>query len=104
MFSKMFVRYYTQMNAMRFGNKGCRIVSLAPGRIITPQHKALIEQQPERIKDELDSTPLHRYGAACEIGDLVEYLCSPGASFISGIDILIDGGYQAATTTPQLDK
>ncbi len=104
MFSKMFVRHYVQMNAMRFGDKGCRIVSIAPGRIITPQHKALIDKEPERIKGELDSTPLHRYGAAWEIGNLVEYLCGPGASFINGFDVLMDGGYQAASTVPQLAK
>lgn len=103
MFSKMFVRHYVQMNAMRFGNKGCRIVSIAPGRIITPQHKALIDKEPERIEGELASTPLHRYGAAYEIGNLVEYLCGSGASFINGIDVLMDGGYQAASSVPQLD-
>ena len=103
MFSKMFVRRYIKMNAMRFGDKGCRIISIAPGRIYTPQHRALIEDEPERIEEELASTPLHRYGAAYEIASLVEFLCSSGASFINGFDILMDGGFQAATTAPQVE-
>ena len=103
MFSKMFVRRYIRMNSMRFGNKGSRIISIAPGRIYTPQHRALIENEPERIEEELASTPLHRYGGAYEIASLVEFLCSRQASFINGFDILMDGGFQSATMVPQLE-
>ena len=49
MFSKLFVMQYVKMNAGRFGHKGCRINSIAPGRIVTPMHQTLIDQEPERI-------------------------------------------------------
>lgn len=102
MFSKLFVMYYVRMNAGRFGHKGCRINSIAPGRIVTPMHRALIEKEPDRIADEMATMPLGRYGSAYEIGNLIDFLCSYRASYINGIDILVDDGTQAFTSTPQL--
>ncbi|MCJ7836270.1 SDR family oxidoreductase [Cuneatibacter sp. NSJ-177] len=102
MFGKLFVLHYVRMNAGRFGHKGCRINSIAPGRIVTPMHRALIDKEPERIEGELATMPLGRYGSAYEIGNLAEFLCSYRASYLNGIDILMDDGTQAFTSTPQL--
>lgn len=102
MFSKLFNMFYVRMNAGRFGHKGCRINSIAPGRIVTPMHQTLIDREPERIAGELATMPLGRYGAAYEIGNLIDFLCSYRASYINGIDILMDEGTQAFTSTPQL--
>lgn len=102
MFGKLFVMQYVKMNAGRFGHKGCRINSIAPGRIVTPMHQTLIDQEPERIAEEIRTMPLGRYGAAYEIGNLIEFLCSYQASYINGIDILMDDGTQAFTSTRQL--
>lgn len=101
MFSKVYVKYLTCANAMRLGEKGIRALTIAPGRIYTPLHRALIEKEPERIADELATTPCHRYGNAYEVANLMEFLCSDAASFISGIDILVDGGWEAVYSTPQ---
>lgn len=102
MFSKMFVRRYCEMNVGRLGRKGCRIATIAPGRILTPMHQALIDAEPNRIEGEINTMPLGRYGSAYEIGNLIDFLCSYRASYISGIDILMDDGTQAFTTVPQL--
>lgn len=102
MFSKLFVMFYVRMNAGRFGHKGCRINSIAPGRIVTPMHQTLIDREPERIAGEMATMPLGRYGAAYEIGNLIDFLCSYRASYINGIDILMDEGTQAFTSVPQL--
>ena len=102
MFSKLFVMFYVRMNAGRFGHKGCRINSIAPGRIVTPMHQTLIDREPERIAGELATMPLGRYGAAYEIANLIDFLCSYRASYINGIDILMDEGTQAFTSVPQL--
>ncbi|WKY43740.1 SDR family oxidoreductase [Eubacteriaceae bacterium ES2] len=102
MFSKLFVLHYTRMNAGRFGHKGCRINSVAPGRIVTPMHQTLLDNEPERIAKELEEMPLGRYGGAYEIANLVDFLCSYKASYINGIDILMDDGTQAFNSTPQL--
>lgn len=101
MFSKLFTMYYVRMNAGRFGHKGCRINSIAPGRIVTPMHQTLIDREPERIAGEMATMPLGRYGNAYEIGNLIDFLCSYRASYINGIDILMDDGTQAFTSVPQ---
>lgn len=103
MFSKIFVKRYCEMNVGRLGRKGCRIATIAPGRILTPMHQALIDAEPERIAGEMDTMPLGRYGNAYEIGNLIDFLCSYRASYLSGIDILLDDGTQAFTTTPQFN-
>lgn len=103
MFSKLFTMYYVRMNAGRFGHKGCRINSIAPGRIVTPMHQTLIDREPERIAGEMATMPLGRYGNAYEIANLIDFLCSYRASYINGIDILMDDGTHAFTTTPQLE-
>lgn len=102
MFSKLFTMYYVRMNAGRFGHKGCRINSIAPGRIVTPMHQTLIDREPERIAGEMATMPLGRYGNAYEIGNLIDFLCSYRASYINGIDILMDDGTQAFTSVPQI--
>lgn len=103
MFSKLFVMEYVKMNAGRFGHKGCRINSIAPGRIVTPMHQTLIDKEPERIQEEMATMPMGRYGSAYEIANLIDFLCSYRASYINGIDILMDDGTQAFTSTPQLE-
>ena len=103
MFSKLFVKRYCEMNVGRLGSKGCRIVTIAPGRILTRMHQALLDAEPERIQGEMDSMPLKRYGSAYEIANLIDFLCSYRASYISGIDILMDDGTQAFTTVPQFE-
>lgn len=102
-FSKMFVKRYCEMNVGRLGRKGCRIVTIAPGRILTPMHQALIDAEPERIEGEMNTMPLGRYGKAYEIGNLIDFLCSYRASYLSGIDILLDDGTQAFTTAEQFN-
>lgn len=102
MFSKVFVREYVKMNAGRFGHKGCRINSIAPGRIVTPMHRTLIEKEPERIEGEMATMPLGRYGNAYEIANLIDFLCSYRASYIHGIDILMDDGTEAFTKAVQI--
>ncbi len=102
MFSKMFVREYVKMNAGRFGHKGCRLNSIAPGRIVTPMHRTLIEKEPERIAGEMAEMPFGRYGNAYEIANLIDFLCSWRASYIHGIDILMDEGTEAFVRVPQI--
>ncbi|MBS6397935.1 MAG: SDR family oxidoreductase [Clostridiales bacterium] len=102
MFSKLFAKRYCDMNLGRFGKKGWRINTIAPGRILTPMHCALIEAEPDRIAGEIATMPLGRYGNAYEIANLVDFLCSADGAYINGIDILVDDGTQAFTTVPQI--
>jgi NAD(P)-dependent dehydrogenase (short-subunit alcohol dehydrogenase family) len=54
-----------------------------------------VMQNPEANAQFLASLPVGRWGKVEEIGALAAYLCSDAASFITGTDILIDGGWTA---------
>src|SRR5437879_655905 len=77
--------------AVPWGRRGGRVNSLAPGLIDTPMGRQEFEQQP-MMQVMLDNTPLGRLGQADEVAAVVAFLLSDDASFISGIDVLVDGG------------
>ncbi|MFG2943456.1 SDR family oxidoreductase [Streptomyces sp. NPDC048282] len=74
-----------------WGERGARIVSLSPGLIATPMGAVEFEHSPTK-RGLLARTPLGRQGTMLEIADAVEFLASDRASFISGTDLLVDGG------------
>lgn len=73
------------------GEKGARITSISPGTINTPMGRQEASQQ-EQMKMMLEITPLRREGEASEIATAVEFLLSDSASYITGIDLRVDGG------------
>jgi NAD(P)-dependent dehydrogenase (short-subunit alcohol dehydrogenase family) len=81
--------------AAEWGRQGARIVSLSPGLIATPMGALEFKRQPAKY-DLLAKTPLQREGTMPEIADAVEFLASDRATFITGIDLLVDGGITAA--------
>lgn len=84
-----------QRRAWAWGEKRARILSISPGLIATPMGNLEFKNQPMKF-DLLANTPLQRQGNMHEIADAVEFLSSDRASFISGIDLLVDGGICAA--------
>jgi NAD(P)-dependent dehydrogenase (short-subunit alcohol dehydrogenase family) len=84
--------------SVRWGLRGARVNSVAPGLIDTPMGRQEFEQQPI-MKDLLDRTPLGRLGEPSEVAAVVAYLLSDAASFVSGIDVLVDGGMMQGTAT-----
>ncbi|MGI9296043.1 MAG: SDR family oxidoreductase [Pseudomonadales bacterium] len=90
-FSKLGVQLLAQKYAPVWGAQNARVVSLSPGIIDTPMGQFENERQPI-MKTLLETTPLARMGIADEIANTVRFLCSPDASFITGIDLLVDGG------------
>ena len=100
--SKKFVIYFTQKNVSRFAEKHCRILSISPGCYLTPMHQKLIDNQPETAENQLELIPAGRWGHPYEMGALTAFLCSPGAGYINGVDILADGGQNAGIFVPQI--
>lgn len=101
--SKRFAMYFSQMNVKRFADKGARILSVSPGSYLTPMHQKLIDNQPDTAEDQLELIPCGRWGHPHEIASLIGFLCSPGAAFIAGTDILADAGQTANTFIEQVE-
>ncbi|HKX80453.1 MAG TPA: SDR family oxidoreductase [Novosphingobium sp.] len=92
--TKRAIQLLVRREAAAFGKRGARIVSLSPGIIDTPMSRH--EQKKFPVMDQmLAVTPLGRMGMASEIASVVAFLCSPEASYVTGIDMLVDGGMVA---------
>ncbi|MBQ0140046.1 MAG: SDR family oxidoreductase [Kurthia sp.] len=89
--SKLGVQLIVEDQAWTWGQKGARLNSLSPGTINTPMGRQEAAQQAEMQKM-LDITPLQREGEASEIATAIEFLLSDAASYITGIDLRVDGG------------
>ena len=93
--AKRGVQRLVRRTAVRWGPAGGRISSVSPGMIDTPQGRQEAASQPAMALL-LQHTPLGREGEAVEIARVVAFLCSDAASFLTGTDILVDGGVCAA--------
>ena len=89
--AKLGVRILCQRHAHDFGRRGARIVSISPGVIDTPMARASMEVRPV-IEEGVKRSPVGRLGRPEEIAAAVDFLSSPDASFITGCDLLVDGG------------
>ena len=79
--------------AVEWGEKGIRVNTIAPGFIRTVMSSKALDNDPERKRKVLDRTAMKRLGEPAEVGALSVFLSSPGASFITGAHIPVDGGF-----------
>ena len=83
--------------ACEWGKRGARVNSVSPGIIMTPlAYDEINGPRGEGYRTMLTTAPAGRAGTVDEIGDLCAFLMSDKAGFISGIDVLADGGCTAA--------
>jgi NAD(P)-dependent dehydrogenase (short-subunit alcohol dehydrogenase family) len=89
--TKRSVHRLVRRMAKSWGARGARILSLSPGINDTPMNRTIEETQPIMLKM-IESCPLGRRGTPEEIANVISFLTSPAASYMTGSDVLVDGG------------
>jgi len=82
------VRYY----AVKYGKKNIRFNSILPSTLLKPENLDFFTKNNKVRKMIENITPLGRMGEADDIANMVEFLCSPKSSFLTGNSFMMDGG------------
>lgn len=93
-----FTQWLAAEMALKYGDK-IRVNAIAPGFFIGDQNRAVLINPDgsltERSQKVLAKTPMKRFGDITELNGAIEFLCSPAASFITGVVLPVDGGFSA---------
>jgi NAD(P)-dependent dehydrogenase (short-subunit alcohol dehydrogenase family) len=91
--SKAGLAHLTQQQAIELAGLGIRVNAVAPGPVDTAMAKAV--HTPEIRAAYHDAIPLNRYGLEQELAEMIFFLCSDRASYVTGQTIAVDGGFEA---------
>jgi NAD(P)-dependent dehydrogenase (short-subunit alcohol dehydrogenase family) len=92
--SKAALAHLTRQQAAELAQYNIRVNAVAPGPVETAMAKQV--HTPEIRADYHDHIPLNRYGLETELAAAIFYLCSEQASYITGQELAVDGGFDAA--------
>ena len=84
----------TRASALEYGKDGIRFNAVSPGLI---NRDGLTDSWPEGVERWLDNVPLGRMGSASDVADAVLYLLSPAARWVSGTNLVVDGGMSSVS-------
>ena len=85
---------FTKALALELAPHNITVNGISPGPFATEMNMSLIED-PEKNRQFLARLPVGRWGKLEEIGQLAVYMCSDGAGYLTGTDVVIDGGWTA---------
>jgi NAD(P)-dependent dehydrogenase (short-subunit alcohol dehydrogenase family) len=83
--------------AVEWGPLGVTVNAVGPGIIETPLTRAYMDQFPERVEAAIANTPLRRIGQPEDVADVVLFLASDAARFMTGQTVFVDGGVSAGS-------
>ena len=83
----------TRTAAMEWGRHGIRVNAISPGPIEQTEGMRRLAPTPEAERAWSDSVPLGRWGRKHELAQVAQWLCSDGASYITGVVLPVDGGW-----------
>jgi NAD(P)-dependent dehydrogenase (short-subunit alcohol dehydrogenase family) len=82
----------TKATALDYGPQGIRVNAVCPGTIYTPMYERRVGNDPETTARIISEIPLRRLGQPEDVAEAVVWLCSDGASFVTGHALVVDGG------------
>lgn len=82
----------TRFYAATLGPRGIRVNSVSPGTILKDESKDFYLKNKKLLQLYEELTPLRRMGSANEVADVIRFLCSPAAAFVTGQNLVVDGG------------
>ncbi len=85
--------HLTKSMALELAPHNIQVNAVSPGPIATQPTLDRVQNDPEEAARRLEYVPMDRYGRPDEIGEVVHWLLTTDASFLTGQDLIVDGGY-----------
>lgn len=101
--AKFGVRALTKVAALELADRGIRVNSVCPGSIET-EITSVSDFSNDDVEAYVRSIPMQRRGAPSEVARVIRFLVTDDSSYVTGTDILVDGGQAAGVRTPKISN